>query len=405
MAVGAGRVTPRGTRPTVLMGFAEAMAAIEVAWSLQEAGYDVAAFGRAGRKSALRRVKGVTIHEVPGPEHDARGAVAAVSALCAQLRPDALLPLDDQALWVCQNLEDVAAPIAGGTGVAIDYALDKSLQIRAAADAGLPVPATQVLDDLAAAGPVEFPVMVKPARALYDVDGVLRRPTGVVCANAGELASAAAKPWPGTLLVQPLLSGVGEGLFGHMTERGVVGWSAHRRVRMVNPQGSASSACESAEVDKELVEPSERFLAAIGWRGLFMLEFLRDASGVPWFMELNGRAWGSMALARRRGFEYPAWTVQAALDPDFDPVPPVDPPAVLCRNLGLELVHLAFVARGPQSDAPMNWPTLGRSIRDVCTFSRGDRVYNWNRSQPGVLAVDVLDTLRSYGSKMLSRRS
>jgi hypothetical protein len=112
-----------------------------------------------------------------------------------------------------------------------------------------------------------------------------------------------------------------------------------------------------------------------------------------------------MALARRRGFEYPAWTVQAALDPDFEPVPPVDPPAVLCRNLGLELVHLAFVARGPQSDAPMNWPPLGRSIRDVCTFSRGDRVYNWNRSQPGVLAVDVLDTLRSYGSKMLSRRS
>jgi hypothetical protein len=387
------------------MGFAEAMAAIEVAWSLQEAGYNVAAFRRVGRKSALRRVKGVAIHDVPGPEQDSRATVAAVAALCEELHPDALLPLDDQALWVCRNLDDAAAPIAGGTGVAIDYALDKSLQIRAAAEAGLPVPVTQVLDDLSAARQVEFPVMVKPARALYDVDGALRRPTGIVCANAEELARAAAKPWPGTLLVQPLLSGAGEGLFGHMTEHGVVAWSAHQRVRMVNPQGSASSACQSAEVDKELVEPSERFLAAIGWRGMFMLEFLRDANGVPWFMELNGRAWGSMALARRHGFEYPAWTVQAALHRDFQPVPPVDPPDVLCRNLGLELVHLAFVARGPQSEAPMNWPSLGRSIRDICTFSPRDRVYNWNRSQPGVLAVDVLDTVRSYASKMISRRS
>ena len=68
-------------------------------------------------------------------------------------------------------------------------------------------------------------------------------------------------------------------------------------------------------------------------------------------MELNGRAWGSMALARRRGFEYPAWNVQAALDPDFVPVEPTDPPEILARHLGMELAHLAFVARGPQSKA------------------------------------------------------
>ena len=40
---------------------------------------------------------------------------------------------------------------------------------------------------------------------------------------------------------------------------------------------------------------------------------LRDGEGTAWFMELNGRAWGSMALARRLGHEYPRWAVQAAL--------------------------------------------------------------------------------------------
>lgn len=398
---------PAGTdKPVVLIGFAEAMAAIETAWSLQAAGFAVVAFRRAGSRAALRHVRGVRVHEVPRPEVDAAGTVAAVRKLCDTLAHAVLLPLDDSALWVCRQLGDIAVPIAGAAGPAIDCALDKSVQLKVAAEAGLPVPATQALDDLAASvDQIRFPVMVKPARALYAVDGALRRPTGIVCADPQEFARAAAKQWPGTVLVQPLIHGAGVGLFGHAGPDGVIGWSAHRRVRMVNPQGSASSACRSEPVSKELIGPSERFLKAIGYRGMFMLEFLEDADGNPWFMELNGRAWGSMALARRRGFEYPAWTVQAALDPDFEPVPPLSPPEIRCRNLGLELAHLAFVARGPQSSAEMEWPRLAKAVRDTFTFARGDRLYNWNRSQPTVLVTDMAETLWTYGRKMISRRS
>ena len=45
----------------VLVGFAEAMAAIEATWSLQEAGFRVVAFTRGGAKPALRRVRGVEL--------------------------------------------------------------------------------------------------------------------------------------------------------------------------------------------------------------------------------------------------------------------------------------------------------------------------------------------------------
>jgi hypothetical protein len=246
--------------------------------------------------------------------------------------------------------------------------------------------------------------MVKPGRALYEVDGALQRPTGIVCADGEELRHAIAKQWPGCVHVQPLIQGVGEGLFGHVGSQGVIGWSAHRRVRMVNPQGSASSACRSVPVDKQLTEPAELFLSSIGWRGMFMFEFLRDSDGNPWFMELNGRPWGSMALARRRGFEYPAWAVRASLDPSFEPTPPVDSPEILCRNLGLEMAHLMFVARGPQSAARMEWPRMGRAMRDVCRLGRGERLYNWNRSQPGVLVADTFGTLANYTRRMLRKR-
>jgi carbamoylphosphate synthase large subunit len=391
-------------KPVVLIGFAEALAAIEAAWSLQAAGFRVVAFRRSASRPALRWVHGIEIYEVPRPEDDASGAVEAVRGLCERLMPAALLPLDDFALWVCARLHGVGVALAGASGYAADCALDKGLQIETAVHAGLQVPPTESLHRMVGADPTRFPVMVKPACAIYEVAGKLKRPTGVVCANEQEFQRAAARPWPGPVLVQPLIRGTGEGLFGHASARGVTGWSAHQRVRMVNPQGSASSACRSVPVDEDLLESSERFLTTIGWRGMFMLEFLRDPEGRPWLMELNGRAWGSMALARRRGFEYPAWTVRACLDPDFEPLPPPEPPEVLCRNLGLELAHLAFVARGPQSAATMEWPRLSQAIRDVCTFARGDRLYNCDWSQPHVLVADLAGTIRQYARQMVRHR-
>jgi biotin carboxylase len=391
-------------RPTILIGFADALAAIEVAWSLQSAGFRVVAFRRAGQRPPLRRVRGVELIDVPAPELDARGAVRAVARAIETTRPAAVLPMDDHAVWVCSRIEQPHAPIAGPTGAAAELALDKSLQISAAQRAGLPVPATRVLDDPRDFGPIDSPVIVKAARPVVEVAGALVRPTAVVCADAAELAAAAQTSWHGPVLVQPLIHGVGEGVFGHAGAAGVTQWSGHKRVRMVNPQGSASSACRSCDVGDELIGPAKQFMTESGWRGMFMLEFLRDANGTPWFMELNGRAWGSMALARRRGFEYPSWTVRAALDPEFEPPVRERPPHVTCRNLGLELVHLAFVAKGPQSDALVEWPKLRTSVREVCRLRTSDRWYNWNRSQPDVLAADTAATLASYARKIARRR-
>jgi len=296
--------------------------------------------------------------------------------------------------------------VAGPTGRAAELSLDKKLQVEAAQAAGLSVPATTVLEsvaplDLAAE---DYPVVVKPARALYEQDGRLVRPTGKVAANEAELASIFEGELHPPLLVQPLVHGTGEGLFGHATEHGVVGWSAHRRIRMLNPQGSASSACASRAVDQELLEPAERFLTEIGWRGLFMLEFLRDPDGTAWFMELNGRAWGSLALARRRGFEYPAWTVTAALDDRYEPVVPQSPPDVVARHLGLEIAHLAFVVRGPSSAALDEWPGVWSTVRALVRFRRGDRFYNWKASQPDVLVADTAKMVRIFLGKAVRSR-
>jgi len=385
--------------PLVLVGFGEAYAAIETAWSLRDAGFRVAAFTRRGERPAVRRVRGVEVHEVSPPEDGVEETLDDLRRLISILDPAALMPLDDASVLLSGALEDVT--IAGPSGKRIEYALDKALQVEAARAAGLLVPPTAIVMSADELEVKEFPAFVKPARALYEVNGRLTRPTGSVVADEEELKRVAAEEWHPPLLVQPLLEGVGEGVFGIVAKDGVTALSAHRRVRMLNPQGSASSACESIAVEEALVGPVERFLTSIEWSGLFMVEVLRDAEGRAWFMELNGRAWGSMALARRRGFEYPAWNVHEALDPDFVPVEPTDPPEILARHLGMELAHLAFVARGPQSKALDSWPRLWPTIRAMTRTSRRDRLYNWRRSEPDVLAADTWSFLRFFARRML----
>jgi predicted ATP-grasp superfamily ATP-dependent carboligase len=387
--------------PLVLVGFGEAYAAIEAAWSLRDAGFRVAAFTRSGEHPAVRRVRGVELHEVAPPEQSVERTLEDLRSLIQKLEPDALMPLDDASVLLSGALEGVT--IAGPTGKRIEYALDKALQVEAAGAAGLLVPPTEIVTTAEELEVHEFPAFVKPARALYEVNDRLTRPTGTVVADEEELERAKAEEWHPPLLVQPLLDGVGEGVFGLVTKNGVTALSGHRRVRMLNPQGSASSACESIAVDEELVAPVERFLTSIDWSGLFMVELLRDAEGRAWFMELNGRAWGSMALARRRGFEYPAWTVQAALDPGFVPVAPTDPPDVVARHLGMELAHLAFVIRGPQSKALTSWPALWPTIRAMTRPSRRNRFYNWRRSEPDVLIADTWSFVRFFAGR--ARRS
>ncbi|OLE20899.1 MAG: hypothetical protein AUG49_23315 [Catenulispora sp. 13_1_20CM_3_70_7] len=136
-----------------------------------------------------------------------------------------------------------------------------------------------------------------------------------------------------------------------------------------------------------------------------MLELLRDADGTAWFMEVNGRPWGSMALALRRGFDYPVWAVRQALDPDFVPEPPAaEPPHVLCRHLGRELVHLAAVLRGPIADHPGPWPSRAATIAALRP-RRSDRWYNLRAGERRVFWQDTRSTLAAQAARLRRRAS
>ena len=268
----------------VAIGFAEALSAPEVAWSLLDAGFDVVAIGRKGqRSSALDQSRHVSVRKITAPEKSATAAGNELVALLSEIGAahntnKVFLPLDDATLWLGSQ---ISLPrgwnFAGPSFQQTELALDKERQIIAARTAGFLVPESAFVrrhEDLENLSQ-PFPILLRPSRAVSESHGRIRKGSNWICANKGELDKVA-KRWDGdqTLLSQPYLEGVGVGLFGLATAKGVVGWSSHRRQRMMNPHGSGSSACISQPVPAGLTERAEQFIASTNWRGLFMIELL-----------------------------------------------------------------------------------------------------------------------------------
>ena len=396
------------SKTTVLVGFAEALSAPEVLWSLVDAGFRVVAFGRRGRPSALRQSHHVIVHEISAPESDVAAAISELQSLMASLDAEGrggkkiLFPLDDTGVWLCSRVQ-LAADwlLAGPHGAGAELALNKDVQIQKAREAGFNVPkvlaaktAKEVIDFC---GATLFPVILKPAECVPVRENRVQGCPKWICADRGELESAVAE-WAERvpLLVQPFVGGTGEGVFGLAASDGIRAWSAHRRLRMMNPQGSGSSACVSQSVPEDVRANVEALIKTTGWCGLFMVELLRDHSGKPWFVELNGRPWGSMSLCRRQGLEYPAWQVQLALNPQSPAGRSASTaPGLVCRNVGREFLHLLFVLRGPKSQALNGWPSFGKTLTDVLRVRRQDTWYNWRREDPKVFFADCYNTVKS----------
>ncbi|HUA27646.1 MAG TPA: hypothetical protein VMC03_02075 [Streptosporangiaceae bacterium] len=374
----------------VLVGFADALAGIESAWCLARDGFEVHAFARRGSRPALRHSRSVRVVDVTAPEDDAVECAAQIAAMAGELGAAAVLPLDDHALWLCDRAfaagaGELGAPaVAGPMGDNARLALDKREQLRLAESAGFEVPPPGAANGTA---PVNGPLMVKPALAVDLRGTALRRGSGRIAADPGQVP-AIAEAIGGPVIVQAMIEGVGEGVFGLAVHGSAMVLSGHRRIRMMNPRGSGSSACRSVPVAADVIGPVRELIGKSGWHGLFMVELLRDSAGRPWFMELNGRTWGSMALAMHRGYRYPSWAVRSALDPQFVPAEPHEPPDITARHLGREIVHLGTVlARGGA-------PRLA-TVRDVLTVRRGDRWYNYHRHEARIFVADTWATIRS----------
>lgn len=384
----------------ILIGFGESLAAIETCWSLQNSGYFVTAFMRRGKSSAISKCKNVSILSITPPEENFYTSVTELKAFASSGSFDLVLPLDDIALSVCQNtINGKRKPLyINCNPYQVRLSLDKREQIFAATKSNFNVPKTRTINtiqDLLSL--YDYPLIIKPTNAFDISESKAIKGPFAVCSTRSDLKNFA-KMWNErcALLSQPWIAGVGEGVFGIASYGKTFRLSAHKRVRMMNPAGSGSSACVAIEPTKDIIEQTNTLISSTNWHGMFMIELLRDSSNKLWFMEINGRPWGSMALARRMGCEYPAWAANQMLTPDWRP--PQDTrqfKPILCRNLGREIIHLISVAKGPKFDVlKAYWPNLLTTIINLLKFKKEDAWYNLESGNYPVFLYDCYYSLK-----------
>jgi predicted ATP-grasp superfamily ATP-dependent carboligase len=258
----------------------------------------------------------------PAPSTDPDGFVAAVAAMAREHRIDVVLPMTDITTLLLTQQRDklpegCRLPFPSQDIVAL--AANKAHVMRLAEKLGVPIPSTVYVDDpaqLARLLPgLSYPIVVKPARSRVRTANGFSS-TGVTYAHdAAELqrCASAMRPEEFPLLLQERIRGPGVGLFACYENGRAIARFAHRRIREKPPSGGVSVLRESAPLDPDAVEYSDRLLGALGWRGVAMVEFKRDESdGSLKLMEINGRFWGSLQLAIDAGVDFPALAVAMA---------------------------------------------------------------------------------------------
>lgn len=197
--------------------------------------------------------------------------------------------------------------------------------------------------------------------------------------------------WP---LVQTWCAGYGFGQMLHMHRGKATLTFQHRRLREYPPAGGVSTFCEAVEPAAHQVQMrlSERLLAEIGWEGPAMVEYRYDpASGRYWLMEINGRFWGSIPLARHCGAHF-AWEYYRTQMGDDAPASPARYLPRKARYVIPDAKQLLITLRdGKRSIAER----IGSALRFASDFfDPRVRYYVWSLRDPAPLLADATSVIR-----------
>ena len=207
---------------------------------------------------------------------------------------------------------DIAAAVPYAEHGVVCRALDKAALEPAAATAGFALPGVLAVSELSGDGPV-----VVKARRHADPERPGAPPrvdTNVVFGAAaarrrvGDITATGAEP-----IVQPFLRG---DLIAYVavTDRSsrVVADSMQVASRIWPPFAGASCRARTVRVDATIADTAQRLFGILGWFGLAELQFIAPAGEAPRLIDLNGRFYGSMALAVAAGANLPAtWAALA----------------------------------------------------------------------------------------------
>ena len=305
---------------------------------------------------------------------------------------------DAEVLALSHGRDRISARVPHAPHEQVTAAFDKLAMYRAAAAAGLGTPPVEEASPAALAR-LGGPVVVK-AR--------LHAPPGAR-SSSGRLEAAVArdrKEAEGLVAEmrsaggQPLLQAHVEGrlmaLVTVMDAGGEPRVTLQQLAERIWPvPAGVSVRARTVEVDEELAHRLAGLLRRLGWFGLAEAQFVVPPSGPPQLIDLNGRFYGSLALALGAGVNLPA--IWAALAVGDDPGPLLASGRVGARYHWLEAdLRRALVERREG---------LARDVVDCALYARNAHHSIWQVRDPVPAVAYAATLLRRAGAKMARSRS
>lgn len=263
------------------------------------------AIGAPSPTIAVRSRWARSFHPVPPPHEP-----GFVEALVRAGSFDIVLPAGDaETVALSAARDDISAVVPYPSHDVVVRSFDKVAITEIGRRCGLRVPADGDHTGL--------PVVVK---ARTHADG---RHEATVATTAEELRAAVerlervgAEP-----VVQELVHGDLVAVSVVVDRAGRVVARVHQRATRLWPTGAGvSTRAETTPVDPTLSRAVDAFVQDLGWFGLAQLQFLVPDDGEPRLVDMNGRLYGSLALAEAAGVNLPAWWAATALDITPPPV-------------------------------------------------------------------------------------
>ncbi len=307
----------------------------------------------------------------PVSTDDALGFVEAILKFVEEWDVDLVVPITDWTIVPLSqhrerfyNLCKVVLPSPSS----IELVSDKYQTLQIAKSLGIRIPQTWLLEspnDLETVPKVRFPVVVKDRFSVRWREG--RAISGGVsyAYSRDELGHKVSERLAaaGDVLVQEFAAGTGIGFSCFIASDDVRVPFQWRRIREIDPRGSASSCRESSKLDEEITRSSIELIRRIGFEGIAMVEYKKVAGQAdPVLMEINGRPWGSIALPIASGVDYPRYLIEWCLT---GALPPKEKPygaGITCRRLVSELTHLTNVRGGRPDHWPLPYPGFWSSF-------------------------------------------
>ena len=279
---------------------------------LRRAGYRVGAASSARPAAGQWSRSCQARFSVADPRDDERRFIAEIVEIVGGQGYELVVPGADVSLLALSRHREA---FDGGTrlglppAAVVEASVSKAVLIEAAVQTGLPAPETAVCetadDAVAAASKLGFPLLLKPRSTVFRVDGALRQRASFLAGD--EAALRERLPEFGLpCLVQRRESGPLVSFAGVFAEGRLLCSVFSRYGRTWPPDAGPVSFSETAEPPTSLVDRVGRFLAALGWQGIFELELIARGPESFGAIDFNPRLYGSLALAARAGVPLPA---------------------------------------------------------------------------------------------------